>query len=79
MVALAGRGDASAIPAALAQDIVAFNGVLKDEATQIGARYIDLFPLMHTQAEAKMIAKDGLHPNAAAHDAWADELVKQLP
>lgn len=66
-------------PAALGADIIAFNGVLKDEATQIGARYIDLFPLMHQQAEQKMIAKDGLHPNADAHDAWAEELSKQMP
>ena len=66
-------------PAALGQDIAAFNGVLKDEASAVGARYIDLFPLMHQQAEQKMIARDGLHPNAAAHDAWAEELAKSLP
>jgi lysophospholipase L1-like esterase len=63
----------------LGKDIGLFNAALKEEAEKIGARYIDLFPLMHKQAEAKMIASDGLHPNAQAHDEWAAELVKSLP
>ena len=63
-------------PAALGADIVAFNDVLKAEAEKVGARYIDLYPLMHQQAEAKMIASDGLHPNAKAHDEWAAELAR---
>ncbi|MBX3233922.1 MAG: SGNH/GDSL hydrolase family protein [Labilithrix sp.] len=66
-------------PAAIGADIVKFNGALKEETEAIGARYIDLFPLMHKQAEAKMLAKDGLHPNAQAHDEWAAELFKSLP
>ncbi len=66
-------------PAAIGADIVAFNTTLKEETEAIGGRYIDLFPLMHQQAENKMLAKDGLHPNAQAHDEWAAELVKSLP
>lgn len=66
-------------PDTLGKDIVLFNAALKEESEKIGARYIDLYPLMHRQAEAKMIAGDGLHPNAQAHDEWAAELVKSLP
>jgi lysophospholipase L1-like esterase len=66
-------------PESLGQDIVQFNAALKEEATGIGARYIDIYPLMQKQAEAKMLAGDGLHPNAQAHDEWAAELVKSLP
>ena len=40
----------------------------------IGARYVDLFPLMHRQAEARMFAGDGLHPSARAHEEWASAL-----
>lgn len=66
-------------PAAIGADIVTFNTTLKEETEAVGARYIDLFPLMRKQAEAKMLARDGLHPNAQAHDEWAAELFKQLP
>jgi lysophospholipase L1-like esterase len=33
---------------------------------------------MHRQAEAKMIAGDGLHPSARAHDEWAEALYEQV-
>ena len=66
-------------PAAIGADIASFNTTLKEETEAVGARYIDLFPLMHRQAEAKLLAKDGLHPNAQAHDEWAAELFKSLP
>lgn len=58
--------------------IVVFNGILRDEARAAGARYVDLYPLMHTQAEAKMIASDGLHPSARAHAEWAAALYERL-
>jgi lysophospholipase L1-like esterase len=61
-------------PRAIAAQIAAYNGILREEATAVGARYVDLFPLMHRQAEAGQIAPDGLHPAASAHDAWAEEL-----
>lgn len=65
-------------PAAIEQTIVAFNSALAEESTRVGARYIDLFPLMRDEARAGMIAGDGLHPNAAAYDAWADALARAL-
>lgn len=66
-------------PEALGADIASFNAALKEEVDAFGARYVDLFPLMHQQAQSKMLAADGLHPNAKAYDEWAAELFKQLP
>ncbi len=58
--------------------IVAFNAALREVATGLGARYVDLFPLMERQGRAAMFAPDGLHPSAAAHDAWAEALSHEL-
>jgi lysophospholipase L1-like esterase len=65
-------------PAQIGADIVAFNAVLRDEARAAGARYVDLYPLMHRQAEAKMLARDGLHPAAGPHEEWAEALYEQI-
>jgi lysophospholipase L1-like esterase len=65
-------------PARLGAEIVAFNAILRDEARAVGARYVDLYPLMHRQAEAKMLASDGLHPSARTHEEWAAALNEQL-
>jgi lysophospholipase L1-like esterase len=65
-------------PGQIEADIVAFNRILRDEAQAAGARYVDLYPLMHKQAEAKMLAGDGLHPSARAHDEWAGALYEQI-
>jgi lysophospholipase L1-like esterase len=62
----------------LAGRIEVFNTVLREEAESRGARYIDIFPLMHSQAKQGMFASDGLHPTAAAHLAWAAELAARL-
>jgi lysophospholipase L1-like esterase len=62
----------------LAQRIEAFNTVLREEAESAGARYLDLFTLMHDQARHGMFASDGLHPTAAAHAAWALEIAARL-
>lgn len=71
----AGFGD----PDALHASIVAFNGALRAETEARGGRYVDLFPLMVEQARQGMVAGDGLHPDARAHDAWAGELAQRLP
>ena len=59
--------------------IVNYNAALRAEAEARGARYVDLFPLMEQQAHDGLLARDGLHPNAAAHDAWAAALARALP
>ena len=65
-------------PRQIGEDIVAFNAVLRDEAHAAGARYVDLYPLMHEQAKAKMFASDGLHPSARAHAEWAAALHERV-
>lgn len=67
-------GDPRQIDAA----IVAFNTILRDEARAAGALYVDLYPLMHQEAEAKMLAGDGLHPSARALDEWAAALYERV-
>jgi lysophospholipase L1-like esterase len=65
-------------PAQLGADIVAYNGILRDEARAAGARYVDLYPLMHRQAESRMITGDGLHPSARSYEQWAAALYERL-
>lgn len=72
--AAAAFGDAATLHA----QIVAFNGALREEAARRGARYVDLFPLMERQAREGLVAGDGLHPSAAAYDAWAAALAEAL-
>lgn len=72
--AAASFGDSRQIGA----DIAVFNTILREEARAAGARYVDLSPLMHQQAEAKMFAGDGLHPSARALAEWAAALYEQV-
>ena len=64
-------------PSAIHARIVDANAILRDETHAVGGSFVDLFPLMEGQARARMIAGDGLHPSAAAYDAWAVELARQ--
>ena len=63
---------------ALLTRIAHFNAIAMEEAETAGARFIDLYPLMHRQAAAEMLATDGLHPNAEAHEEWARTLADKL-
>jgi len=63
---------------ALLTRIAHFNAIVEEEAENAGARFIDLYPLMHRQAAAEMLATDGLHPNAEAHEEWAKTLADRL-
>lgn len=65
-------------PDELRARIERFNAIIREEANQVGARTIDLFPLMRKQAEAKRFAADGLHPSADAYDEWADAIARAL-
>ncbi len=64
--------------AELGAKIRAFDAALAEEAASRGASFVDLAPLMLRQADAKMLAGDGLHPSADAYDAWAAELAKSV-
>jgi len=66
-------------PEAIATSIKTFNAALAAEAQAARVTFIDLYPLMERQADQKMLASDGLHPSAGAHDAWADALAAALP
>lgn len=61
---------------ALAESIARFNAALAEEARAKGATFVDLVPLMDQQAARADLASDGLHPSAAAYDAWAEELAR---
>ena len=58
--------------------IAAFNATMRDEVERAGGRYLDLFPEMRRQAEAGMLAPDGLHPSAEALAEWAKWLGTRL-
>ena len=64
-------------PAEIHARIVEDNAILRDETAAAGGTYVDLFDLMESQARAGLIARDGLHPSAAAYDAWAAELARR--
>lgn len=66
-------------PAELGAAITAMNTILRAEAEAIGARYLDLYPLMQRQAAANMLARDGLHPSARAYDEWAAAIFESIP
>jgi lysophospholipase L1-like esterase len=66
-------------PRDIAAQIEAYNEVLRAEAAAAGARWIDLYPRMRQEAEAGMVAGDGLHPAARAYDEWAEALAGALP
>jgi acyl-CoA thioesterase I len=66
-------------PSTIYAEIRAYNAALAEESRAWGARYVDLWPLMEQQAARRLIAFDGLHPSAEAHDAWAAALVPALP
>jgi lysophospholipase L1-like esterase len=60
--------------AAIARTIERFNEIARDQAERVGARWIDLFPLMREQSRNRMFAPDGLHPSAEAYTEWARAL-----
>ena len=72
--AAGGFGD----PAALRATIDRFNLAIRSEAERVGARYLDLGPLMRRQADAGMLASDRLHPSAAALTEWAAQLADEI-
>ncbi len=61
-------------PDQLHAQIVRYNAILAEEVRVFGGTWVELFPLMQTQAKQKMLAPDGLHPSAAAHLQWAERL-----
>ena len=65
-------------PESLRTRIEHFNRVAAEEAERAGSRFVDLYPLMHRQAAAEMLATDELHPNVEAHAEWAAALEREV-
>jgi acyl-CoA thioesterase-1 len=65
-------------PGELHARIVSFNQILREETALARGEFVDLFPMMEKEASSKMLASDGLHPSAAAYDAWAKSLADQV-
>jgi len=65
-------------PESLRTRIEHFNAIAEAEAENAGSPYIDLYPLMHRQAAAEMLATDELHPNTEAHAEWATALALRV-
>jgi acyl-CoA thioesterase-1 len=59
-------------------DVDRFDAVLREESASTGARFLELKPLMRAEADAHMVAPDGLHPNATAYAEWSDAIGKQV-
>ena len=65
-------------PESLRTRIEHFNMIMADEAENAGSQFVDLYPLMHRQAAAEMLATDELHPNVEAHAEWAVALAAKV-
>ena len=65
-------------PESLRTRIEHFNAIAADEAERVGSPFVDLYPLMHRQAAAEMLATDELHPNVEAHAEWAVALERAI-
>ena len=57
--------------AAIAQAIDTFNAVNCEAARAIGAGYVDITSASRMATNASQFVTDGLHPHAAAYEAWA--------
>lgn len=65
-------------PESLRTRIEHFNMIMAEEAENAGSQFVDLYPLMHRQAAAEMLATDELHPNVEAHAEWAVALAAKV-
>ena len=56
--------------AEVAQQLDAYNAVVRDEAQRAGARFVDIAPVSRARG-AQLVADDGLHPSAELYAEWA--------
>jgi lysophospholipase L1-like esterase len=56
-----------------------FDAALIEEASAHGAQFVDMRPLYKQQADEGQWVEDGLHPTAAAYEAWAEGLAEAVP
>jgi lysophospholipase L1-like esterase len=59
--------------AAIAAAIDRFNAINRDEATQAGARYVDITPVSRQALQdPTLLATDGLHPSGKMYAQWVE-------
>jgi acyl-CoA thioesterase I len=61
------------------QQRAAYDDVLIEEASAIGAEFVDLRELYKQQADEGQWVEDGLHPTPEAYQQWADRLTEKVP
>lgn len=57
----------------------AYDTIMLEEISAASVELVDLRALYKQQADANMWVSDGIHPTAAAYDAWASELARVIP
>jgi lysophospholipase L1-like esterase len=58
--------------AKIAAEIDRFNVINLEEASRVGAHYVDVTPISRTAAQdSSLLASDGLHPSGAMYGEWA--------
>ncbi|MGI8582456.1 MAG: SGNH/GDSL hydrolase family protein [Chitinophagaceae bacterium] len=63
--------------ARIAAEIDQFNSENKKISLQLGVNYVDITPISR-EADATLIAGDGLHPSAKQYKRWADLLTPMM-
>jgi len=56
----------------VADEINAFNSVVRQETARVRGRFVDVTPISRLAShDPSMLAFDGLHPSAAMYRLWA--------
>jgi lysophospholipase L1-like esterase len=66
------RNDARS-PAQIAGELDVYNAIARDEATRIGAHWVDITAL--SRQHPALVADDGLHPSAAQYALWTQAVL----
>lgn len=60
----------------IAEEVDQFNAVIKEEALQVNARWIDITPISREAIDdLTLIARDDLHPSGVMYERWAKEVL----
>jgi lysophospholipase L1-like esterase len=64
--------------AKIAGEIDYFNRINWEEATRVGAHYVDVTPISRRAArEPRLVADDGLHPSGEMYRQWAEKVLPE--
>lgn len=60
----------------IAQEIDAFNAVIREECTARNIAFFDITPISRlAKNDASLLAEDGLHPSGLMYQLWVNELI----